>query len=171
MNPDQAPSSLHATPLPWDQLSLLFFVQLAEPITSTVIYPFIAQLVIELGVTHDPAKTGYFAGLVESLFFLTEAACVLHWGALSDRIGRRPVLMVGLGGLALSQICFGLASSPHRGNFLAVILARALAGALNGNVGVSKSVMGELTDETNAARAMALMPIIWNAGSSIGWVA
>ena len=53
------------TPLPWGQLSLLFLVQLAEPITSTVIYPFIAQLVIELGVTRDPAHTGYFAGLVE----------------------------------------------------------------------------------------------------------
>ncbi|KAH7098682.1 MFS general substrate transporter [Auriculariales sp. MPI-PUGE-AT-0066] len=155
------------TPLPWGQLSLLYIIQLAEPVTSTVIYPFIAQLVIELGVTHDPAKTGYYAGLIESLFFLTEAACVLHWGQLSDRIGRRPVLMLGLFGLALSQICFGIASGRH-GSFVAVIVARALAGALNGNVGVNKSAVGELTDETNAAKALALMPIIWNAGSSIG---
>ncbi|KAH7098684.1 MFS general substrate transporter [Auriculariales sp. MPI-PUGE-AT-0066] len=121
------------TPLPWSRLSPLFIVLLAENVTYTVIYPFIAQLVIELGVTHDPARAGYFAGLVESVFFVLQAACVLHWGRLSDRIGRRPVLMLGLCGVAASQICFGLASGRH-GSFIAVIGARALAGALNGNV-------------------------------------
>lgn len=145
--------------------------QLAEPITSTVIYPFIAQLVLELGLVSSPTQTGYYAGLVESVFFATEAVCVLHWGRLSDVVGRRPVLMGGLSGLAASMLAFGLAAKPGRDgvrHFVAVVLARALAGALNGNVGVSKSAMAELTDETNMARAFAFMPIVWSLGSSIG---
>lgn len=51
------------TPLPKIQLLILFYIQLAEPIASTVIYPFVNQLVRETGVTQgDQRKTGYFAG-------------------------------------------------------------------------------------------------------------
>jgi hypothetical protein len=40
---------------------------------------------------------------------------------------------------------------------------------LNGNVGVMKSMMAELTDETNMARGSSLIPIIWAAGGTIGF--
>ena len=53
------------TPLPKLQLFLLLYLQLAEPVTSTVIYPFVNQLVRQTGVTGgDERKTGYFAGLI-----------------------------------------------------------------------------------------------------------
>ena len=53
------------TPLPKLQLFFLLYLQLAEPITSTVIYPFVNQLVRQTGVTGgDERKTGYFAGLI-----------------------------------------------------------------------------------------------------------
>ena len=53
------------TPLPRWQLFFLLYLQLAEPITSTVIYPFVNQLVRQTGVTGgDERKTGYFAGLI-----------------------------------------------------------------------------------------------------------
>ncbi|KZW03409.1 MFS general substrate transporter [Exidia glandulosa HHB12029] len=151
------------TPLPWGQLALLYLVQLAEPITSMVIYPFIARLILELGLTTDPARTGYFAGFIESLFFATEALCVFRWGRLSDRIGRKKVLIGGLGALAISMLGFGLSK-----RFWMVVTSRALAGALNGNIGVIKSAMAELTDESNMATAFAFMPIVWSLGSSIG---
>ena len=41
-------------------------------------------------------------------------------------------------------------------------------GMLNGNVGVMKSMMAELTDETNMARGSSLIPVIWAAGGTIG---
>ncbi len=53
------------TPLPWMQLSIVYLIQFAEPITSSVIYPFINQFVRETGITKgDERKTGYFAGLI-----------------------------------------------------------------------------------------------------------
>ena len=59
------PIQSNETPLPKLQLFLLLYLQLAEPITSTVIYPFVNQLVRETGVTGgDERKTGYFAGLI-----------------------------------------------------------------------------------------------------------
>jgi MFS family permease len=101
----------------------------------------------------------------ESLFFLTEAIFVLQWGRLSDRIGRKPVLAIGLLGLGLSMTSFGLSHS-----LLSVIGSRALAGALNGNVGVLKSAIGELTDESNMARAFSCIPLIWFVGATVALV-
>ena len=60
---DRDGSDLTRTPLPKLQLTILLFIQLAEPIASTVIYPFVNQLVRETGITKgDERKTGYFAG-------------------------------------------------------------------------------------------------------------
>lgn len=53
------------TPLPWLQLSIVYLIQFAEPVTATVIFPFINQFVRETGITGgDEKKTGYFAGLI-----------------------------------------------------------------------------------------------------------
>ena len=43
-------------------------------------------------------------------------------------------------------------------------------GALNGNIGVLKSMMAEITDETNRDRGFAFMPMIWSLGSTLGYV-
>ena len=113
-----------------------------------------SQLVSELDITGgDERKVGYYAGLIESLFFITEALFVLQWSRISDFIGRKPVLLTGMVGLGTSMVFFGLsktflglvircvaasscrlyAESPH---------SRCLVGMLNGNIGVVKSMMG-----------------------------
>lgn len=67
---EQGSDSLKETPLPKLQLFLLLYLQLAEPVTSTVVYPFVNQLVRQTGVTGgDDEKTGYFAGLIVSLYY------------------------------------------------------------------------------------------------------
>ncbi|KAI5990084.1 major facilitator superfamily domain-containing protein [Pisolithus albus] len=151
------------TPLPKIQLGLTLFVLFSQPISSQYIFPFINQLIRELGVTGgDDRKIGYYAGIIESLFFATQALTVLCWSRLSDYVGRKPVLLVGLAGLSVSNLCFGLSRE-----FWALVASRCIAGALNGNVGVMKSVIGEITDTTNMARAFALIPIVFSVGASI----
>ncbi|KAH7884757.1 major facilitator superfamily domain-containing protein [Phlebopus sp. FC_14] len=161
---DMARGSSGRTPLPKLQLLVLLYIQLAEPITCTVIYPFVNQLVRESGVTSgDERKTGYYAGLIESIFYATEAATVLQWGRASDVVGRKPIILIGLFGLALSVLSFGVSRQ-----YWTLVLSRCAEGVLNGNVGVVKSVMAEITDESNMAQGFAFLPMIWSTGSIIG---
>ncbi|KAH6909200.1 major facilitator superfamily domain-containing protein, partial [Coprinopsis sp. MPI-PUGE-AT-0042] len=152
------------TPLPVFQFGLILFLQLAEPLTSQVISPFMPQLIRDLGVTGgDETAVGYYVGLMHSIFFLTQALTVLHWSRLSDSIGRKPVILIGLSGLSISMYSFGLSKT-----FWGLVFSRSLNGALNGNIGVIKSMMAEMTDETNISTAYAWFPLAWSTGSSLG---
>jgi len=156
--------STKRTPLPWFQFSLVLFLQLAEPLTSQVIYPFMPELVREIGITHgNESQVGYYVGIMQSVFFLSQAFTVLHWSSTSDRVGRKPVILIGLFGLSLSMYCFGLSRT-----FWGLVLSRSMNGALNGNIGVMKSMVAELTDSTNIAQAYAYMPIAWSSGGTLG---
>ncbi|KAJ7595181.1 hypothetical protein C8J56DRAFT_738704, partial [Mycena floridula] len=55
------------TPLPRFQLCVIFLLQFSEPISATVIYPFIPEFVRKTGITRgDDSKTGYYAGIIVS---------------------------------------------------------------------------------------------------------
>ncbi|KAG2075781.1 MFS general substrate transporter [Suillus decipiens] len=152
------------TPLPKLQIGILMILQLVEPIASMSIFPYINQLIRELGITGgDDAAVGYYAGIIESLFFVAQTLTVLKWSQLSDRIGRKPVLLVGLSGTCISMLCFGLSTT-----FWGLVISRFMCGVLNGNVSVMKTMVGELTDSTNMAQGFALIPIMWCIGAFVG---
>ncbi|OAX34349.1 hypothetical protein K503DRAFT_454028 [Rhizopogon vinicolor AM-OR11-026] len=101
------------TSLPKLQIGILMLVQMAELILSMSIYPYINQLIRELDITGgNDAAVGYYAGII-SLFFITESLQVLGWSRLSDRIGRKPVLMLVY--LKLVSQCFALVFQPPSG--------------------------------------------------------
>ncbi|KAJ7082393.1 major facilitator superfamily multidrug-resistance, DHA1 sub-family [Mycena belliarum] len=161
--PNSELSPRKRTPLPKFQLLILLSIQIAEPITGLVIYPFVVQFVRDTGITGgDEANTGFYAGLLESAFFLAETLTVFHFGRLSDLYGRRPVLLLGPLGLALSVLGFGLSKS-----FWALFSFRCAQGAFNGNIGVAKTVMIEISDPSNAADMVSFFPVMWSTGATL----
>ena len=68
----------------------------------------------------------------ESTFFLAEMLTVFQWGWLSDRYGRKPVLLLGPLGLSFAMLGFGLSKS-----FWSLVTYRCLQGVFNGNIGTS----------------------------------
>ncbi len=88
---------------------------------------------------------------------------MLAWGAASDKYGRKPIMLIGLAGTTLSQIAFGFSRT-----FWQAVAARCLAGALNGNVAIIKSIVGELVPAHRQARAFSFLPLCWAVGCTIG---
>ncbi|CDR98554.1 hypothetical protein, partial [Sporisorium scitamineum] len=97
--------------------------------------------------TIPSSQLGYYAGIVESTFSLVTFFTIFWWARLSDRIGRKPVLLFGLFGSFLSVNAFGFAKT-----FPQMVVARSIAGLMNGNIVILKSVLAEVTDDTNQAR-------------------
>ncbi|KAJ7474455.1 major facilitator superfamily multidrug-resistance, DHA1 sub-family [Mycena galericulata] len=152
------------TPLPKLQLTITILIQAAEALSATVIFPFVPQFVRDTGITGgDERKTGYWAGVLESVFFIAEFLSVYSWGRASDRFGRRPVLLLGPLGLAFALIGFGWSKT-----FVSLVTFRCAQGVFNGNIGVVKTVMAEIADSSNLAQVMSFIPLAWSSGSTIG---
>lgn len=85
-------------------------------------------MVQDFGVT-NLHQIAIYTGLITSSFAFAEFSASIFWGWLSDRIGRKPVLLTGLAGTGISMLMFGFAP-----NLKMALLARALGGFLNGFV-------------------------------------
>ena len=106
----------------------------------------------------------FYAGILISAFALCEAASGMFWGGLSDKYGRKPIMILGCCGTMLSLLMVGFSRS-----FTFALLGRAVGGLLNGNIGVIQSMVNELVkNPKHEPTAYAVMPFVWNVGCIIG---
>jgi MFS family permease len=80
-----------------------------------------------------------YAGIMVSVFTFGEFIMAPQWARISDRIGRKPTLLIGSLGAMFSALLFGFSNSLPM-----AIAARTFAGLLNPNLGVVKTFVGEL---------------------------
>jgi len=114
------------------QVIVLMFINMNEAVSGNIIWPFLPFLV---GRSANDEDVGFYVGLLASSFFLGQTLFVGMWGACADRWGRRPILLVGLMGSALSMAWFGFARS-----YWEALAARFFCGILNGNIAVRGSL-------------------------------
>ncbi len=98
-----------------------------------------------------------------AIYSLMQFVFAPWWGQLSDRVGRRPVLLVGLFGSALSYLAFGLA-----GSLAVLFLARALAGFMGANIGVAQAYVADVTAPEDRARGMGMIGAAFGLGFIFG---
>jgi len=85
------------------------------------------------------------------------------WGRFSDRYGRRPALLVGLGSAAVAYIVFALADS-----LWLLLLSRVVQGAGGGTVGVVQAYVADATEPQNRAKALGWLSAATNVGVALG---
>ena len=90
---------------------------------------------------------------------------MLGWGRLSDHVSRKPLLVLGTLGCAAAVLCFGLSTQ-----FSMVIICRSLQGVFNGNIGITKATVAEITDAANIMQAFSFMPLVWGVYDSVEYV-
>ena len=138
-------------------MPILFGVVLLDLIGFGIVIPILPFLSPELGASK----------LDIAFVIVTYAACsglfAAAWGRLSDRMGRKPVIMICLGGAALSYVLLAFATEMWM-----VYAARAFAGAMAGNLGVASAMMGDITRPENRARGMGLIGAAFGLGLVLG---
>lgn len=128
------------------------------------IFPYAYRMIESFDLTDNENQISMYAGMLITAFAFAEFSTGMLWGRVSDRLGRKPVLVMGLVGTALSMVSFGFAKSLP-----GAIISRALGGLLNGNVGVLQTTVAELvTKKEHQPRAYSIMPFVWCLGSIIG---
>ena len=102
-------------------------------------------------------------GLLSSSFSLAQFLFAPFWGRLSDRVGRRPVILIGLLGSALSYAFFALATSLPM-----LFLARSLAGVAGANIPTAQAFIADTTTAETRARGMGLIGAAFGLGFIFG---
>ncbi|KKZ63824.1 hypothetical protein EMCG_01929 [[Emmonsia] crescens] len=145
------------------QLFIMALCRLAEPIALTSIFPYSWIMVRDFHIGRE-SDASFYAGILISAFALAESLTGMFWGGLSDRVGRKPILLFGCVGTMLSLLIVGFSTS-----FWVALLGRIMGGILNGNVGVIQTMVGELVKKPeHEPRAYAVMPFVWSIGTIIG---
>lgn len=148
---------------PTYQLTILAICRFSEPIAFNSILAYTYIMVQDLNGSE--ANASFYAGLLVSAYAVAEALTAMIWGTISDRYGRKPVVLVGLCGVAISSLLFGLAKQ-----YWVALLARFIGGSLNGNVSVMQTMVAEMVIDTpqHEPKAYAVQPFVWILGSIIG---
>lgn len=102
-------------------------------------------------------------GIVVGSFSLMQFLFAPWWGRLSDRVGRRPVILIGLAGSALSYLLFAVA-----GSYWVLLLSRLLAGGMGATVNVAQAYLADVTPAERRAKAMGLLGAAFGLGFVLG---
>ncbi|MCB9093101.1 MAG: ferrochelatase [Halobacteriovoraceae bacterium] len=104
-----------------------------------------------------------FGGILGALYSLLQFVSSPFWGSLSDRIGRKPVMLTTIFGLFISYIIW-----IFSGSFSLLILARFIGGLMGGNLSAATAVVADITDEKRRSKGMAFIGIAFAFGFIFG---
>src|ERR1700704_2972515 len=106
---------------------------------------------------------GIISGFIVAAFTIAQLLSAPMWGRFSDRVGRRPTLLIALGAAAIAYLIFGFAHS-----LLVLFLSRLVQGAGGGTVGVIQAYVADSTDPKDRARALGWLSSATNLGVAVG---
>jgi MFS transporter, DHA1 family, tetracycline resistance protein len=101
--------------------------------------------------------------LLMAVYSLMQLFTTPLWGRLSDRVGRRPVLIVSMAASVLAYLWIGSATALWM-----LFAARALAGACAGNIGAAQAYIADITKPEDRAKGMGLIGAAFGLGFIIG---
>jgi MFS family permease len=108
-------------------------------------------------------QAALFGGVLASLFGFLQFLFAPYWGARSDRLGRRPVLLVTVAGTAFSYLLW-----VFSGSFWVFVISRVVGGAMSGNLSVATAAVADVTTRENRAKGMGLVGAAFGLGFITG---
>ncbi len=138
-------------------LGVLFLVVFVDLLGFGMVIPVMALYARALGASE--ASTGWLS----TLYSLMQLVFAPIWGRLSDRIGRRPVLLLSIAMTAVAFLLYGLA-----GSFAVLLVSRAFAGAATANIAIAQAYVADVTPPEERARGMGIIGAAFGLGFVLG---
>lgn len=187
---DQAKSSASpASPLPGPDLArppaslgVVFLTLFLDLVGFSILFPLVAEMMAyyseqgsglmawtmaQLDAIVPGSDAGQrgalFGGVLMGLFATLQFICAPLWGGLSDRIGRRPVLVGTVALNLLGYLLWAFADS-----FLLLLVSRAIGGVASGNLAVATAAVADVTDDKSRAKGMGLVGMAFGLGFVLG---
>jgi DHA1 family tetracycline resistance protein-like MFS transporter len=142
-------------------LVIILAVSFLSTVGMALVFPVLPFLVgAHVG---DAGSTAFWVGILEATYAACAFVAAPFLGALSDRIGRRPVLIVSLIGSAIGWVMFGLG-----GALWVLLLARVIDGLTAGDMSVAFAYLADITAPEDRARRFGLAGAIGGVGFLVG---
>ena len=148
-----------------DSLLVIFLVVLIDMLGFGIVFPLLPICARDFGA----GESGFLIGLLAASFSAMQCIFSPIWGRVSDRIGRRPVL---LGGLAGSVLCCGVLGRAIEMQSLAgLFVARIGSGICGATVATAQAYVADVTPSHLRARGMTLISVAFGLGFTLGPIA
>jgi MFS family permease len=154
------------------KLVVLLVTAFVDMLGGAIVFPLLPFLA-EKVVGHGPLWTlldslglggvGFSVALLFTMFSVAQLLSAPFWGRVSDKIGRRPALMIGLGASVLAYGVFAFAHSLEL-----LVLCRLVQGAGGGTVGVVQAYVADATRPEDRAKSLGWVSAATNAGVAMG---
>jgi len=147
-------------------MGILFLVVLIDLIGFTLVIPFLTYFVQDLATGDGFTEIGerdLWVGIMLAAYTFGQFLFTPILGSLSDRLGRRPIIMLGLVSNTIFFIAFGLS-----GSLWFALIVRFLAGAGNGNIAVARAYIGDISTPSQLKGRMGMIGAAFGLGFMIG---
>jgi len=141
-------------------LAVIYAAIMLDAVGIGLIFPILPALLQDVTHAEDVAP---YIGAMTALYAVMQFVFAPVLGALSDRLGRRPVLLISLAGAAINYLF--LAFAP---NLWLLLLGRAIAGLTSANVSVATAYITDISPVDKRARRFGLLNAMFGAGFIIG---
>lgn len=138
-------------------MPVLFFIILLDIAGFGILLPSIMFVLSNMG-----AGPGY-ATLIIAMYSLSQFLAGPFWGRMSDRIGRKPILMISMFGAFLAYLLMAAAKTPEM-----ILVSRILAGLMAGNIATAYAAVSDLTTAQNRAKGMGVLGAAFGLGFVVG---
>ena len=136
---------------------ILFITVFIDLLGFGIVIPLLPMFATRLGISFIGI------GAIMAVYSLAQFIFAPILGRISDRVGRRPVIMLGLLGSSLGYLIYGFA-----GSFAGLFLSRAVHGACAATVSTAQAYIADTTDESNRARGMGMIGAAFGLGFVVG---
>ncbi len=144
-------------------LAILFFAVFMDLVGFGIVIPLLPVYADSFGAQ------GWLVGVIMAAYSAMQFILAPMWGHLSDRIGRRPVMLIGSAGAASSYLLFAIGSGLEGRAALAVLfVSRIFGGTFGSSVTIAQAYIADITPPSERSKRMGLIGMAFGLGFIFG---